>query len=143
MKPEELLTFLIDKIKSGELETLNENYKRKYVEVNVIESHSGFDIIEEKCSVSQYRCPASWSNKSLEKDGYVFIITGTYNGKNIIEKKFTTWYNGSHRGYGDTIVVSGWNCTPYLNFDNQGNKIEYKEKTLIETFNSPTAKYQV
>lgn len=141
MKPQELLKFLIAKIKSGELKAINEHWKRKYVEMHELQNYNGVAIDEEKSSIDPYKLPKDWRDKSLEDDGFVITLVISYDNVHWIPKKFTTWYNGKHRGYGDTIIVDGWNCTPYLNFDNNGNEIEIKEKTLMEQFASPQLKY--
>lgn len=135
-----LLQFLIDKIEKGELKIISESYKRKYVEINILDNYSGFTVIPDKCCVEPYKTTLL-ACKDLEKNGYTFIIVGTWDGIHEIKYTFNTWLNKAHRGYGDTIIVNGWNDTPYLNFDNNGDEIILPKRELIDKYKSPQLKY--
>ena len=126
---EDLLQLILDKIEDKSLKRIWANYKRKYVEVNLENMHNDFNPIREQCSVKQYY----GSKNKIWLGGFEILLKGTYNHQPDIirESKFHTWYEGTHRGYGDCVMGCGYRGNVYLNIDNLGNEIRVPETKLI------------
>lgn len=67
MEPQELLKFLIAKIKSGELKAITEQWKRKYVEMNEIENYNGIAVDEENLQLTLINSPRIGKIKVLKR----------------------------------------------------------------------------
>jgi hypothetical protein len=137
---EDILKLILDKIEDNTLRVISEHYKRKYVNISISDHHGNFNPIREECTIRPYQ---GLKNKRW-LGGFTILLKGTYNHQPDIirEVKFNTWYEGTHRGYGDCIMGSGYSGNVFLNIDNLGNPIEYPEiKLITDDYKSPQLKY--
>ncbi len=126
-----LLEKIIHKISKGELKIVHERTGTKFIYMELMNVFTGLKVLHDKCNILY-----------IGDGQYEITLVGTFNGTHEITKKFWTWKDGAHKGFGDTIIALGWNGLPYVSMDNNGEDIVIADKSLISEFISPTRKYE-